>query len=325
MTVTERMDQISAVTTAADDRQRIGQRRAKAQPLPAHRSEIGEYLACAALEKGNSRGIDGRGETAKLDCSRDPQPADHRREVEAEINWADRPFDQWNIHIEFDVIATLGVERDFVADLQGQGSRPGAGGQNDAVRLHEAIVTGQPDFPVALRLQSLYPGSLKGSTEGFHLGSHPPGKSGGIVDMSGIREEQAARHRRKRGFHLGDFGGSEAMLPDAHFSAQASAPLHVLRGHLFAVEIKASLLAQEVRQLALTAISRQAGIASFSKPASARPLRRAAAGSDCRTKRDSHGASAGKAAGLIASGLSELKKRLGRLRRTSGLPTGAQA
>ena len=70
--------------------------------------------------------------------------------------------------------------------------------------------------------------------------------------MSGIREEQATRHRRKRGFHLGDFGGSEATLPDAHFSAQASAPLHVLRGHVFAVEIKASFLAQEVRQVTLT-------------------------------------------------------------------------
>ena len=117
----ERMDQVSAVTTAADDRQRIGQRRAKAQPLPAHRSEIGEHLACAALEKGDSRGIDGRNEAAQFDCSRDPQPADHRREVEAKINRADRPFDEWNIHVEFDVIAALGVERDFVADLSGRG------------------------------------------------------------------------------------------------------------------------------------------------------------------------------------------------------------
>ena len=41
-------------------------------------------------------------------------------------------------------------------------------------------------------------------------------------------------------------------MPDAHFSAQASAPLHVLRGHVFAVEIEASLLAQEVGQLTLT-------------------------------------------------------------------------
>jgi hypothetical protein len=71
VTVTEGVDQISAVTTAADDRQRIGQRRAKAQPLPAHRSEIGEYLACAALEEGDSRRTDRLGEAAKLDCARD--------------------------------------------------------------------------------------------------------------------------------------------------------------------------------------------------------------------------------------------------------------
>jgi hypothetical protein len=42
VTVTKGVDQISAATTAADDRERIGQRRTKAQPPPAHGSEIGE-------------------------------------------------------------------------------------------------------------------------------------------------------------------------------------------------------------------------------------------------------------------------------------------
>ncbi len=178
----------------------------KPNHCPRTGPRVGNNLRAPRSRRAIRDGIGGCGEAAKLDCSRHPQPTDHRRDVEAEINGADRPFDQGNIHIEFNVIAALGIEGDFVAGLEGQGSRPGPGGENDCVRIHNAIATGQPDFPVALRLRSLHARSLKRSAEQFRLGSHPPGQSGGIVDMRGIREEQAARHWRKRGLHRGDFG-----------------------------------------------------------------------------------------------------------------------
>ena len=69
--------------------------------------------------------------------------------------------------------------------------------------------------------------------------------------MSRIREEETARHRRKRGLHLGDFGCSQSGLLDAHFVAQSGAPLRVFRRHLFTIEIKASLVAKEVRHAGL--------------------------------------------------------------------------
>ena len=75
----------------SDDRQRIGKRGAKAEPLRSNGPEIREKLADASLEKGNSLGIERRGEAAKLDRSRDPQTADHRRDIEAEIDRADGP------------------------------------------------------------------------------------------------------------------------------------------------------------------------------------------------------------------------------------------
>src|SRR5271168_5114951 len=69
--------------------------------------------------------------------------------------------------------------------------------------------------------------------------------------MSRIREEETARHRGKRGLHPGDFGCGQSGLLDAHFVAQSGAPLSAFRRHLFTIEIKASLMAKEVRHVGL--------------------------------------------------------------------------
>ena len=57
----------------------------------------------------------------------------------------------------------------------------------------------------------------------------------------------------------------------------------------------------------------------------AKPLRRAAAGSDWRAKRSSQGASVGSAACRIDIGEVRLNSSDGRWRSTSGVPTGLTA
>ena len=108
--------------------------------------EIREKLADASLEKGNSLRIERRGETAKLDRSRDPQTAVHRRDIEAEIDRADGPLDRTGIHREFDMVAALRIEGDVVAALLGQRARPGAGGENDRMRIDSEIATDRAGF-----------------------------------------------------------------------------------------------------------------------------------------------------------------------------------
>jgi hypothetical protein len=64
---------------------------------------------------------------------------------------------------EFDMIAAFRIERDVLAGLPSQRSRPGPSGKNDRMRMDIAIATQESDLPVALCFQSLHAGAFERS------------------------------------------------------------------------------------------------------------------------------------------------------------------
>ena len=163
MSVAKSLDQVWIASAGSNDGQRIGERGTKAEPSRLNGAEIREELADAALQKRNLVWIERCGEAAEFDRSRDPQAAGHGREIEAQIDWADGPLDRTGIHRKFDVIAALRIEGDVLAALFGQKLRPGAGGENNRMRIDSEIATDELDLPIVLALQSLDASALKRS------------------------------------------------------------------------------------------------------------------------------------------------------------------
>ena len=321
----KRVDQVRMASTASNDGQRIGKRGATAEPLRLNGPETRQKLADASLQKSNLLWIERCREAAKLDRSSDPQTAGHGRDIEAQIDRADGPVDRTSIHCEFDVVAALRIEGDVIAALLGQRLRPCAGGEDDRMRFDRAIAAYQADLSTVLRLQPINAGAFERSAA---LRARLPVGGSSRLDRSyGPRPGKKGRRPREEAQAPALRPLRTSAIPvERRVRSAAERPTRRLSGALFPDRNRGSPHNEEgPKARACSASARQAGIASFSKPASAYPLRRARAGVDCRTKRDSQGTSAGKAASRMVSGLSGLKSRLGKLRRTSGLPTGAQA
>src|SRR3984893_12533722 len=119
MSMAKGVDQVRIASAGSNNGQRIGKRGAKAEPLRLNGAETREKVGVTLPEKGHALWLERCGEAPELDRSRDPQTAGHGRDIEAEIDRADGPFDRTRVRCEFDGVAALRIEGDVLSALLG--------------------------------------------------------------------------------------------------------------------------------------------------------------------------------------------------------------